>query len=352
MAKKILFLFMLLLSLTGMLKAQVTTAGMSGKVMADEESVIGATVVAVHEPSGTSYGTVTNVDGRFSLQGMRSGGPYKVTVSYIGYQTAIYTGIQLQLGETYSLNVTLHEASELLGEITITASKSKFSAEKTGATTNISSEQLTTLPSINRSISDFTRISPYASGNSFGGRDGRSNTFTVDGANLNNNFGLSSGLPGGGNPISLDAIDEVQVVIAPYDVRQANFIGAGINAITKSGTNAYRGSAYMYFNNEVMRGNKIGDTDFGVRAEESKTVYGATFGGPIGLTIGLVYWGLDLLGAFYSPTLAPNIRKDPYIQPVDNLRVVLPIHPFPPTIIKRRFSPRQTFIGPASKSRR
>jgi len=119
-----LFLFVLLLSLTGMLKAQVTTAGMSGKVMADEESVIGATVVAVHEPSGTSYGTVTNVDGRFSLQGMRSGGPYKVTVSYIGYQTAIYTGIQLQLGETYSLNVTLHEASELLGEITITASRS------------------------------------------------------------------------------------------------------------------------------------------------------------------------------------------------------------------------------------
>ena len=100
MAKKMLFLFVLLLSLTGMLKAQVTTAGMSGKVMADEESVIGATVVAVHEPSGTSYGTVTNVDGRFSLQGMRSGGPYKVTVSYIGYQTAIYTGIQLQLGET------------------------------------------------------------------------------------------------------------------------------------------------------------------------------------------------------------------------------------------------------------
>ena len=125
MAKKMLFLFVLLLSLTGMIKAQVTTAGMSGKVMADEESVIGATVVAVHEPSGTSYGTVTNVDGRFSLQGMRSGGPYKVTVSYIGYQTAIYTGIQLQLGETYSLNVTLHEALFLLGEITIMDRKSK-----------------------------------------------------------------------------------------------------------------------------------------------------------------------------------------------------------------------------------
>lgn len=281
MIKKTLFLLVLFVVFAGMVKAQVTTAGMSGKVTADGESVIGGTVVAVHEPSGTSYGTVTNVDGRFSLQGMRTGGPYKVTISYIGYQTAVYNGIQLQLGETYSLNVTLHESSELLGEVTVTASKSKFSAEKTGATTNISSEQLTTLPSINRSISDFTRISPYASGNSFGGRDGRSNSFTIDGANLNNNFGLSSALPGGGNPISLDAIDEVQVVIAPYDVRQANFIGAGINAITKSGTNTYRGSAYMYFNNEVMRGNKIGDTDFGARAEESKTVYGATFGGPI-----------------------------------------------------------------------
>lgn len=281
MIKKTLFLLVLFVAFAGMVKAQVTTAGMSGKVTADGESVIGGTVVAVHEPSGTSYGTVTNVDGRFSLQGMRTGGPYKVTISYIGYQTAVYNGIQLQLGETYSLNVTLHESSELLGEVTVTASKSKFSAEKTGATTNISSEQLTTLPSINRSISDFTRISPYASGNSFGGRDGRSNSFTIDGANLNNNFGLSSALPGGGNPISLDAIDEVQVVIAPYDVRQANFIGAGINAITKSGTNTYRGSAYMYFNNEVMRGNKIGDTDFGARAEESKTVYGATFGGPI-----------------------------------------------------------------------
>lgn len=281
MIRKALFLFVLLLTFTLMLKAQVTTAGMSGKVTADGESVIGATILALHEPSGTRYGTVTNVDGRFSLQGMRSGGPYKVTISYIGYQTAIYTGIQLQLGETYSLNVTLQEASELLGEVMVTASKSKFSAEKTGATTNITSEQLTTLPSINRNISDFTRISPYASGNSFGGRDGRSNTFTVDGANLNNNFGLSSNLPGGGNPISLDAIDEVQVVIAPYDVRQANFIGAGINAITKSGTNTFKGSAYTYFNNEVMRGNKIGDTDFGARAEESKTIYGATFGGPI-----------------------------------------------------------------------
>ena len=213
-------------------QAQVTTASMSGTVMFQDEPVIGATVLAVHEPSGTNYGTITNVDGRFSLQGMRTGGPYKVTISYVGYQSAVYSGITLQLGENYNLNVKLKESSETLDEIVITAAKTKFNTEKTGATTNISSSQITSLPTINRSISDIARLSPYASDMSFAGGDGRSTNFTVDGANFNNNFGLSDNLPGGGNPISMDAIEEVQVVIAPFDVRQTNFIGGGINAIT------------------------------------------------------------------------------------------------------------------------
>jgi outer membrane receptor protein involved in Fe transport len=115
----------------------------------------------------------------------------------------------------------------------------------------------------------------------FAGGDGRSTNFTVDGANLNNNFGLGSNLPGGGNPISLDAIEEVQVVIAPFDVRQTNFIGGGINAITKSGTNTFKASAYTYQTNQNMRGNKIGDHDFGDRAEESNSIYGFTLGAPI-----------------------------------------------------------------------
>ncbi|WP_262910891.1 carboxypeptidase regulatory-like domain-containing protein [Parabacteroides distasonis] len=228
-------------------QAQVTTASMSGTVMFQDEPVIGATVLAVHEPSGTNYGTITNVDGRFSLQGMRTGGPYKVTISYVGYQSAVYSGITLQLGENYNLNVKLKESSETLDEIVITAAKTKFNTEKTGATTNISSSQITSLPTINRSISDIARLSPYASDMSFAGGDGRSTNFTVDGANFNNNFGLSDNLPGGGNPISMDAIEEVQVVIAPFDVRQTNFIGGGINAITKSGTNTFKGSAYTYF---------------------------------------------------------------------------------------------------------
>ena len=262
-------------------QAQVTTASMSGTVMFQDEPVIGATVLAVHEPSGTNYGTITNVDGRFSLQGMRTGGPYKVTISYVGYQSAVYSGITLQLGENYNLNVKLKESSETLDEIVITAAKTKFNTEKTGATTNISSSQITSLPTINRSISDIARLSPYASDMSFAGGDGRSTNFTVDGANFNNNFGLSDYLPGGGNPISMDAIEEVQVVIAPFDVRQTNFIGGGINAITKSGTNTFKGSAYTYFQNQNMRGNSIDGEDLGARAKESKTIYGATFGGPI-----------------------------------------------------------------------
>lgn len=262
--------------------AQVTTASLAGKVTdAGNEPIIGATIQAIHVPSGSQYGTVTNVDGRYSIQGMRTGGPYRVTVSYIGYQTVAYQDITLQLGEVYNLNVDMVESSELLGEVVVTAAKTKFAAEKTGATTNISSTQIAQLPTINRSISDIARLSPYANGMSFAGGDGRSTNFTIDGANFNNNFGLSSDLPGGGSPISMDAIDEVQVVIAPFDVRQTNFIGGGINAITKSGTNMFRASAYTYFRNQDMRGNRIDGKDLGARAEESKTTYGFTLGGPI-----------------------------------------------------------------------
>ena len=281
MFKKLLFLCFLLFALAVTSNAQVTTASMNGKVVANKEAVIGATVQVVHEPSGTNYGAITNIDGRFSLQGMRTGGPYKVTVSYIGYNTAIFEGINLQLGETYGLDVSLVESSEVIDEIVVLGTRTKFSAEKTGATTNISSEQIKQLPTVNRSISDIARLSPYANGMSFAGGDGRSTNFTIDGANFNNNFGLSSALPGGGSPISVDAIEEVQVVIAPFDVRQTNFIGGGINAVTKSGTNTFKGTAYTYYRNQDMRGNRIDGKDLGARADESKTTRGFTLGGPI-----------------------------------------------------------------------
>ena len=263
--------------------AQVTTSGMSGKVKANGEDVIGATVEAIHTPSGTRYVGVTNTKGMFYIQGMRSGGPYEVKVSYIGYQTQVVKDVTLQLGETFNLNTTMSEDENVLGEVVVRGKGTKFSVEKTGATTNINNLQIQAMPTVNRSITDITRLSPYGgNGMSFAGTDGRTANFTVDGANFNNNFGLSENLPGGGNPISLDAIEELQVVISPYDVRQTNFIGGGVNAITKSGTNTFKGTAYVYHRNENMRGDAIeGEQIAGAREKDRNTLYGFTLGGPI-----------------------------------------------------------------------
>ena len=265
--------------------AQVTTSALGGRVVdANGQPVIGVAVIATHTPSGTVYGVTTNEAGRYTINGMRSGGPYSVEFTCLGYQTVTYTDLTLQLAETSSLNATLNEDSEMLSEAkVIGAAASKFSAEKTGAATNISSSQITSLPTVNRSINDVTRLSPYGgNGMSFAGSDGRTANFTVDGANFNNNFGLNDGLPGGGNPISIDAIEELQVVISPYDVRQTNFIGGGVNAITKSGTNTFKGSAYIYHRNENMRGNTVAGTEIsGARDRDRNTTYGFTLGGPI-----------------------------------------------------------------------
>jgi len=262
--------------------AQVTTASMAGLITENNaEPIIGASIVATHEPSGTRYTAVSNVDGRYSIQGMRVGGPYTVRVSYVGMQPVAFENIMLQLGEIEELNVYLTPGSTELGELVVRGRASKFSAEKTGATTNISQAQILSTPTVNRSISDLARMSPYANGMSFAGGDGRSTNFTIDGANFNNNFGLSESLPGGGNPISMDAIEEMQVVVAPFDVRQTNFIGGGVNAITKSCTNDFKGTAYVYYTNQDLRGNRINGEDLGGRADESKTIYGFTLGGPI-----------------------------------------------------------------------
>ena len=266
--------------------AQVTTSALSGRVVDQNgEPVVGAAVMAQHEPSGTVYYAVTNADGRYTIQGMRTGGPYKVDFTCLGFQDASYTGVTLQLAETFSLNAQIAESSEMLqGTVVIADAASKFnSQERTGAVTNINSGQITAIPTVNRSITDVTRLSPYGgNGMSFAGSDGRLANFTVDGANFNNNFGLSSNLPGGGNPISIDAIEELQVVISPYDVRQTNFIGGGVNAITKSGTNTFRGTAYVYHKNENMQGDAVdGEQISGARAVNRSTTYGFTLGGPI-----------------------------------------------------------------------
>ena len=263
--------------------SQVTTSSMSGRIADAEGAVIGATVVATHTPSGTTYGTITNKEGRFNLNGMRVGGPYTVKVSFVGYGTYTQDNITLSLGQNYVVNAVLTENLFTLDEVVAMATRTKFSNEKTGTLTNITTSQIANMPTVSRSVMDITRLSPYGgNGMSFVGTDGRTANFTVDGANFNNNFGLSSALPGGGNPISIEAIEELQVVIAPYDVRQTNFIGGGVNAITKSGTNTFSGSVYTYHRNENMRGDAVKGLQIaGAREKDRNTTYGFTLSGPI-----------------------------------------------------------------------
>ena len=282
---KLTFAMLLFLAVSAGIDGQVTTSSMSGKVTDNNgEPLPAATVVATHVPSGTRYGALANGQGLYAIQGMRPGGPYSVNVSFIGYKTQSYTEITLALGENTTLNSTLASATTEMSEVTVVGyATSKFNTTQTGAVTNITNTQIANMPTISRSIIDVTRLSPYGgNGMSFVGTDGRTANFTVDGANFNNNFGLSSALPGGGNPISIESIEELQVVIAPYDVRQTNFIGGGVNAITKSGTNTFKGSAYTYHRNENMRGDAVNGMQIaGARAVDRNTNYGFTFGGPI-----------------------------------------------------------------------
>jgi len=282
-ARKLSFLLLLLCILVTTAFSQVTTSSMSGRIADAEGAVIGATVVATHTPSGTTYGTITNKEGRFNLNGMRVGGPYTVKVSFVGYGTYTQDNITLSLGQNYVVNAVLTENLFTLDEVVAMATRTKFSNEKTGTLTNITTSQIANMPTVSRSVMDITRLSPYGgNGMSFVGTDGRTANFTVDGANFNNNFGLSSALPGGGNPISIEAIEELQVIIAPYDVRQTNFIGGGVNAITKSGTNTFSGSVYTYHRNENMRGDAVKGLQIaGAREKDRNTTYGFTLSGPI-----------------------------------------------------------------------
>ena len=306
MKKSLLTLVMALVS-SVMLMAQVTTSSLAGVVTDDMGEVVGCTVQAIHTPSGTRYGTITNDKGAFAIRGMRVGGPYEIIISYVGAQTQKYEDVTLQLGETYNLNVKLKEDTDMLEEVVVVGTGSKFSNEQTGAATNLSAAALTAMPTVNRSITEFTRLSPYGgNGMTFGGSDGRTANFTVDGASFNNNFGLSSNLPGGGSPISIDALQEMQVVISPIDLRQTGFVGGGVNAVTKSGTNTFQGSAYIYHKNENMRGDAVNRTQIGsARDKDQQTTYGFTLGGPIIKNKLFFFGSLEFVN---TPTIANRWR--------------------------------------------
>ena len=263
----------------------VTTAALAGAVLdAAGEAIIGGTVVATHEPSGTVYRGVTRTDGRFNLPNLRVGGPYTVRATYTGYAASEQTGLQLQLGRTSEIELRLAESTSVLGEVTVSASVDPtLNADRTGAATTVSLDAIQALPTISRSTEDFTRLTPQASGNSFGGRNSLYNNFTLDGSVFNNPFGLDSPVPGGqanAQPVSLDAVEQVQVVLAPFDVRQAGFTGAGVNTVTRSGTNAYTATAYYFGRNEALIGSRVGE--FEVRKPDlAFGQFGVSVGGPI-----------------------------------------------------------------------
>lgn len=269
---------------------QVTTSGIRGKITGANESLPGVAIVAIHVPSGTQYGTVTNSEGRFTIQGMRPGGPYTVEVSFIGYSKATLTDITLFLGESFVLNTDLKESTTELGEITVVGIKSSLNSTKSGGAINISKEAMQAMPTISRGLKDFTKLSPLAnvsgSGTSFAGSNNRYNQFAIDGLVNNDVFGLSASGTNGGQtgiePVSLDAIEEFQINIAPYDIRQGGFTGGGINAITKSGTNAFHGSAYYYGNNQSLVGKNNPVTNIESKYPDYKDyMAGFTIGGPI-----------------------------------------------------------------------
>ena len=283
--RKIIFVTLLLCFMSLGALAQVTTSSIKGLVVDDlNEPLLGANIVAIHNPTGTKYGAISNEDGRFNLVNLRVGGPYEITISYVGYATQVKTDVYLTLGKTYNLDLTLQSDSQALQEVVVVSDQSgTFGSDRTGAETSVGRRELTRLPTISRSASDFTRLEPTASGNSFGGRNDQFNNFSLDGAIFNNPFGLDSPTPGGqtgSQPISLDAIEQIQVSTAPYDVTQSGFTGASINAVTKSGTNELHGTAYGFFRNENLTGGKVKGEDV-IKPKLSQNQYGVSIGGPI-----------------------------------------------------------------------
>lgn len=282
--KKIILLFFVLLS--GLIShAQVTTSKIKGTVTdISGEPLFGANIVVLHTPTGTLSGTMAQDNGKFMVPNLRVGGPYKITFSYVGFKAKEVNNIFLTLGETTTVDGVLAEGGEQLEEIVVRSSKSKtFNSDRTGAQTSVSSMQLKTLPSISRSAEDFTRLEPTASNGSFGGRNDQFNNFSLDGSIFNNPFGLDAATPGGqtdSQPISLDAIEQISVSVAPFDVTQSGFTGASVNAVTKSGTNEFTGTVYGFFRNENLTGGKIKGEDV-FKPKLEKQEYGISIGGPI-----------------------------------------------------------------------
>lgn len=299
MNKKLHILVAIGLFLSSMaVSAQVTTSSINGRIMevvnAEQEPLLGATIVAVHGPTGTNYGTSTDIGGYYRIANMRIGGPYTITITYLGKREEKLENIFLQLGESERISIDMVDEANALDAVVISATRNGiFDSGATGTNTNISQTEINNMPSVTRGIADFLRKTPQAQVSeggaiSIGGQNNRYNSIFIDGAVNNDVFGLAGSGTNGGqigvNPISIDAIESFQVNVAPFDVRQSGFTGGAINAITRSGTNEIKASAYFYTRNQDL----AGKTPVGI-SEDNRTklddftanLYGARVGGPI-----------------------------------------------------------------------
>ena len=266
----------------------VTTSAMTG-VVTDSSGLRlpGARVTAVHVPSHTVYATTTLTNGRFTIPGMRVGGPYRVSVNLMGYRREVLDSVYLTLGVAASLQFKMGNVSIELEGITVSgAADPTFSSERTGAATSLSTQTIASLPTVTRFVDDILRLTPEYSSNSFGysfaGQQNYFNNMTIDGSYFNNSFGLT-GEPGGRTgvaAVSLDALEQIEVNVAPYDVRQGNFVGAGVNMVTKSGTNEYTGSIYYGFRSSRYVGSQAGPNAFASGTFDYHNI-GVNVGGPI-----------------------------------------------------------------------
>jgi len=297
MRKNLLFALLALSVTSGLWAQGVTTATLSGRVSgvkgnttaeritSNEEALPGATIQAVHLPTGSQYGTAADQNGRYNIQNLRVGGPYSITATFVGYASQTFNDVYIKLGEPFVLNVNLREeGTELSAVVVLGVQDRTLNSDRTGAITSIGSRELQTLPTISRSINDFTRFTPQATSTSngaIGGGNYRQNYITVDGSDFNNTFGIGTNLPAGGSPISLDALEQISVNVTPYDIRQSNFIGSAINAITRSGTNEFSGSVYTFFRNQDQQGDQVRNNSQLVKQKFTENTYGFRLGGPI-----------------------------------------------------------------------
>ncbi|MFI3266632.1 MAG: carboxypeptidase regulatory-like domain-containing protein [Rikenellaceae bacterium] len=280
--KKFVLSFLSLV-MTTMLFAQVTTSSVGG-VVNDQtgEPLVGATVLAIHEPSGTQYGAVVDSKGYYRLQNLRPGGPYSISVSMLGYVGVEVTDLELALADNLIQNYVLKDEAKGIDAVAVIVEgeNSNMKSSQAGAITNVKARDMALMPTTSRSLTDMVRGTPQANGTSIGGGTYRQNNISVDGAAFNNSFGIGSSMPGNGSPISIDALEQISVSITPYDVRQSNFIGSSINAVTRSGDNEFRASVYTYMNNDSFYGNKVGDVEFDI-SDAKYNMYGFRVGGPI-----------------------------------------------------------------------